>query len=239
MFLESNPKPPQEFFELYSPSIAHKKKKNTHLIYLTKQFTNLNDHKQKQKQNKRTPLEPVKQEKRQWETQREQGNHNRLIVKQLLQRQTQTGPFQLIWSVVVPQKLMGLICALTCSSTYSASCFLLLRMKIDENGVRVRVKWVLGTRLRLLVCMCNGLVWDPSLVAEPPLPFPRQDSHELMSSSKAFNFGLLFIPIVEGRKTLCCWDSDWGPHESSACGSKLYCVCQSVCMTIVESIFLY
>ena len=143
--------------------------------------------------NKRTPLEPVKQEKRQWETQTKQGNHNRLIVKQLLQRQTQTGPFQLIWSVVVPQKLMGLICALTCSSTYSASCFLLLRMKVDENGVRVRVKWVLGTRLRLLVCMCNGLVWDPSLVVEPPLPFPRQDSHELMSSSKAFNFGLLFI----------------------------------------------
>ena len=27
MFLESNPKPPQEFFELYSPSIARKKKK--------------------------------------------------------------------------------------------------------------------------------------------------------------------------------------------------------------------
>ena len=25
MFLESNPKPPQEFFELYSPSIAQKK----------------------------------------------------------------------------------------------------------------------------------------------------------------------------------------------------------------------
>ena len=34
MFLESNPKPPQEFFELYSPSIAHKKKKKKHPPHL-------------------------------------------------------------------------------------------------------------------------------------------------------------------------------------------------------------
>ena len=32
MFLESNPKPPQEFFELYSPSIAQKKKHPPYLL---------------------------------------------------------------------------------------------------------------------------------------------------------------------------------------------------------------
>lgn len=231
MFLESNPKPLQEFFELYSPSIA--KQRNTLLsnwVIRTRQKHN----------KKSSPLEPVKQEKRQWETQRELGNHNRPTLKQWLQQQTRKAPFQLrSWVVAVVVETLSLsrigtkhMWALSNSTSYFFGDLLSLKTEDYEKGIGV--KWVLGIQLRL-ECMCNGLVWDPSLGVEPPLPFPGQGS---MFGGFSFCSLYIVVVVVQARETvICVVEIPLGAHMNLlTCGSQLHCVCHYIWL---DSIFYF